>query len=127
LTAFSVTVTNSVNVFGAAPSNKWNAFNWNAFTWGDGTADLSVQVVKGITNDLTTDSGINYLFVKGLSNTLSFDIDMRSEALYDSAGYFYVFTDRTTAGESRVFTTWASAAVTTLSWSASSTTSTSWS
>jgi len=71
VTAYSKTVTNSLNVFGC-PSDKWNAFNWNAFLWGSGTADLPVQVFHLVTNTLTpTEDSIGHAVRHLVTNTLT--------------------------------------------------------
>jgi hypothetical protein len=128
LADLSITVSNQLNVFGAAPSDKWGAFNWNAFTWGDGTADLGVHVVKLISETLTPDSAMGgFSVVMLVSDSLTPTSEMTSETLRDAAGYSYVFPDRTTDAENRDFVTWTAGSTGTVTWTASSTTSTSWS
>ncbi len=71
MTAFSKTVTNSLNIFGC-PSDKWNVFNWNAFLWGSGTTDLPVQVRHLVTNTLTpTEDSVGHAVRHLVTNTLT--------------------------------------------------------
>ncbi len=71
MTAFSKTVTNSLNFFGC-PSDKWQAFNWNAFIWGSGTADLPVQVRHLVTNALSpTEDSIGHAVRHLVTNALA--------------------------------------------------------
>lgn len=130
MTDYNVSINNSMNLFGPAPTDLWNAYAWNAFLWGEGTADLQVIVTKVIENSsgVSLDSSVStslsiYLTI---SNTLTPVADMHSESLYNG-GWSYVFASNTTDGESRYFpsyteasaqsTTWASAAVSATSWS----------
>lgn len=54
----TITVSNRINVFGGAPSDKWGQYNWNAFIWGDGTNDLVTDTNKLITNSLAPSSAV---------------------------------------------------------------------
>lgn len=130
MSAFSITVTNRLNVFGAAPSDTWGSYNWGAFVWGDGTADLSTRMVKLVANQmsLAPDSAVLGLrLVKLLTVDLSVTGDMSSEQLRDGQGYLYVFPDRTTEGESRATVTWSTSSSQAVSWSSGTAASTTWS
>ncbi len=129
MAAFSITVTNRLNVFGAAPSDLWNSYAWNAFKWGDGTADLGTRVVKLVANNMavSSDSALVLYFIKLISNALMVTGDMGSEQLRDGEGYLYVFPDRTTEGESRATVTWTQGSAQTSSYSASAVVLTTWS
>lgn len=127
MTDHSITITNSVNTFGIAPSSKWNAYAWNAFKWGEGTTDLRTDVVHLISNSISGDTAFGFRFTKGISETLTVTADLSSERLRDGEGYLYVFREGTTDGETRVFPTWASGTTATASWTVASSTSTTWS
>jgi hypothetical protein len=124
---FNITVSNSLNIFGPAPSNKWNVHNWNAFLWGEGTTDLIASVGKFISNSLASDSAVEKLPVRVITNSLTLTGDMSSQGLKDSAGYSYVFPDRTTDGEERDFPTWTEGAGQSTTWTTASATTSSWS
>ncbi len=71
MTAFTKTVSNSLNIFGC-PSDHWNAFTWNNFNWGSGTADLPVQVRHLVTNTLSpTEDSIGHAVRHLVTNALS--------------------------------------------------------
>ena len=127
MTDHSITVANSLNLFGVAPSDKWNAYAWNAFLWGEGTADLGVAVVHLISNSLTLSDAYGKGVTKLVSETLSVTGDMSSEVLFDAEGYRYVFPDRTTEGEERDFSTWTSGTAASATWTSGTVTSTTWS
>ena len=123
----SQTVTNSLNLFGVAPSDKWNAYAWNAFKWGEGTQDLGVHIIHAITNSITPDTTVIFSVTKLLSNTLTVTEDMSSERLTDSEGYAYVFPDNTTELEGRDFTTWTAGTSGSATWTSGTTAVTTWS
>lgn len=128
MTAFIKTITCSVNIFGVSPSDKWNQYNWAAFKWGEGTNDTAVYVNHVLGNTLTLDSALTK--APGIhlrAQTLSVGVDMSSEGVRDTHGYSRVFPDRTTQGESRTFTTWATPASASVSWSQATPTTTTWS
>jgi len=124
----SQTITNQVRCFGAGPSSLWNSHNWGSFRWGEGTRDIRTDVLKGISNTLTPTSTIpGFQIRKGISETITVVGDMGSEELSDSAGYEYVFPDRTTEAEDRSFATWSTASSAAGSWTAASAASSAWS
>lgn len=123
----SQTISNSLNLFGPAPSNKWNAYNWNAFVWGEGTADLAVTALKVLSESLTLSDSINKSQAHVIENTLSPTSDVSLIYHRDSAGYFHVFPGGVTDGDDRVASTWSNGTSTSATWVASSTTSTTWS
>lgn len=127
MASFTVTMANSLNLFGVAPSNKWNAFNWNAFLWGEGTADLGVNFTKGISNSLSPDTTVGKTAQIGIANSLAPTADLYSEELQDGSGYSYVFPNNTTDGEARDFVTWSSGTAGSATWTSATVTSTSWS
>jgi hypothetical protein len=126
---FTVTIANSLNVFGPAPSNKWNAWAWNAFRWGEGTADLAVSVGKVIGNSLALSDSATPVtaFFVNVSATLTLASDMGSERLTDAAGYAYVFPSDTTEAENRDIPDWSTSTAATPTWSSATAGGTSWS
>src|SRR3990167_3845174 len=94
------TISENINVFGVAPSNKWNEYNWGAFLWGEGTNKVKTEDDARISDSNTGLSDA----IKGnpdarLSDAVSPTSDLSSETLQDSEGYFYVFQSNTTQGE----------------------------
>ena len=126
---FTKTITNSINCFGPAPSNKWNAHDWNAFLWGEGNTDHIVNVGKVISNTLAmTDSlSAENGFFRTLNNTLTVTSDNSSEGLRDSDGYSYVFISNVTNAEQRTSASWTQGTRDTETWTSGTATSTAWS
>src|SRR3990167_1891097 len=96
------TLSENVNVFGVAPSNKWNEYNWGSFLWGEGTNKVKTETDADISDSTT---GISDA-IRGnpdarISDEISPTSDLSSETLKDSEGYFYVFQSNTTEGEDR--------------------------
>lgn len=144
MTAYSMTVTNSVRFFGEGPSSLWNAYSWNAFKWGEGTAtiphqvrhliqsaispnsSMSFRVVHLIQSALAPDSSVNFVLIRLITNQLAITSDMSSEVL-QNGGYDYVFPDRTTEGERRSTAVYSSSTVSTPSWASQAVATTTWS
>lgn len=127
MATFTVTISNSLNVFGPAPSDKWEAFNWGSFLWGEGTADLQTIVFKLLTNSLTPDTAVGKEVRRIIQNALTVDADMGFEQLLTANGYAYVFPNHTTNAEERDFPDWTSATAGAPTWASQSVATTSWS
>lgn len=145
----NISISNSLNTFGPAPSDKWNDWNWNAFKWGEGTEDLQVFVnlivntsslsptsemyfgfmhMLDIGSTALTSSVDPYLYTGiTIGNDLSVLADMYSESLQDNRGYYYVFADRTTEAENRFNPTYTENDATNTTWASAAVSSTSWS
>lgn len=123
---FTITISNRLNCFGVAPSDKWGAYNWNDFLWGEGTADLQTLVDHPISETLTLTDAFYKSVTKAVTETLTIDADMGSEGLRQG-DWSYVFVSNTTEGEDRDFATWSSGTAGSTSWSSSTATSTTWS
>ena len=104
-----MTISNRLNLFGPAPSDKWGGYNWGEFLWGEGTADLPTRSQKLISETQTVSDSLTLhaAFYISLSDTFTLDGDMGSESLQDGSGYYYVFPDNTTEAENRDIPTWA--------------------
>jgi hypothetical protein len=127
MVALNITITNRLNVFGPAPSNKWADYLWNSFNWGEGTADLQAFVLKTLSNSIAPDSSASLGLVHPISNSLAPTTAMGSERLKDGSGYDYVFPDDTTEGEDRDFPTWTEPGAAASTWTPATDPSTSWS
>lgn len=144
MAAFTITIANTVGVFGPSEANRWGASNWNAFTWAYST-DLRMSTGKVVANtlsptstaakaavhylseSLTLDSSVAVAFSRFISNSLTVTGDMLSQVLQDGSGYTYNFPDRATDGEDRDETTWTDSSGASTTWTPPSTPSTTWS
>lgn len=126
----SQTITNSLVVFGPAPSDKWNASYavWNAFKWGEGTIDLTVSALKVLSETLSLADSLSKVmdFNVTTANQLATTSDMILEQL-GNGDYSRLFPGGVTNGESRIETSWGAGSSTTPSWSSGTASSTSWS
>ena len=121
-----MTVTNSVNLFGIAPSNKWNDYNWNAFLWGEGTADLITETTKVLGNTITGDTVVIKEIDHVLGDTLTLTEDITHRYVLDGA-YYRVYTSDTTDIEGEDTVSWSSSTATAPTWASATAASTSWS
>jgi hypothetical protein len=96
---YTITISNTVRTFGPKP-DVWGVMLWGD-KWGEGTADLPVDVIKVISNDITPDLSLFKSITKFYQNTMTVDSETTSETLTDGNGYYYVFSKPTTEAESR--------------------------
>ena len=125
---FAISFSNSVNVFGLAPSTKWNEFQWGVGKWGQGTVDLSKQVEKILDANIlaSTDTHSNEV-EKNIGDSESVTMEMTDTKLTDSNGYSYVFPGGTTDAEDQTRTTWSEVSFTNPTWTSGTVRGTSWS
>lgn len=129
---FTITITNSINSFGPAPSTKWglsDAMEWGVSKWGEGTLDLVSSFIKVLQNSIGSDSSLIIAtgYNRTMSNTLSLTEDLSFEGLSDSNGYSRLFSGSATNAESRIISTYSTAAAGTSTYSSLSAGSTVWS
>lgn len=122
---FTITIANDLNVFGQAPSSKWNVFAYGSFLWGEGTAEIVHGIEKVLAETLSLADSVSKSADRTISETLSPTSETISEYLIDTEGYYKVFPGQVTNADSRVSTSWAQATTTT-SWTSGTATSTSW-
>lgn len=129
----SITISNSVNIFGLNPSSKWGdangfayTFVWGTTKWGEGSFSLVFNVEKLVENSITPDTIIINESIKLISNDLTLSEDLSSEKL-SQGDWNYVFPPNTTEGESRVFTTFTCGTVSSNSYTCQAAGSTTWS
>ena len=147
MTAYSMTISNSVRAFGGGPPSLWNAHLWNAFKWGEGTVKIPMTFVHLVTAAnlgfgsaryfrLTklVDAGsigptdtVNFNLARGISNSLGFASDSVHQYVFDASGYYRVFPGGTTDGETRVDSAWTDGSSSAPSWTQGTASSTSWS
>lgn len=129
---FTKTITNSINVFGPAPSSKWGNYNWgaapgaNVLIWGEGSADLSNSVGKALSNSFTISDSLNKNPNRVIANSVIPSFETEYESLADSNGYNYVFVRPTINAELRNISTYATVSTST-SWSCAAVSLSSWS
>ncbi len=106
------TITNSVNLFGLAPSTKWGqsfgypyTMVWGTTKWGEGSFNQIFSITKLISNSITPDTAIQLNTTKVLSNDLTINSDLSSEEILNGS-WNYVFPSNTIDGENRDFTSW---------------------
>ncbi len=125
---FNTTVSETLRVFGVAPSDKWNQYNWNAFVWGEGTNKVTANPTVAITaGSISPSDAVAVQPQIGVMETLTLAGAPASEVLQDSAGYTYVFPSNADDGEERDPVSWSSAAAGSNSWTSGTVTSTTWS
>lgn len=130
MTNFNVTVAERLNLFGVAPSDKWNEANWAAFIWGEGTNKVLVRYVALLGNDQITATdtlSASAQFNRTVSETIPLEGAPSSEVLTDGSGYAHVFPSGATDGEDRDPVSWSSGAAGSGSWTSQAAASTSWS
>lgn len=87
---FTQTIENSINVFGPADTNKWNAITWGTHNWGYGDDDLQTSIFKVLdsgTITLTNEIEKSVGFIRTFSQSMTVTGDMTFEGLTDNAGY----------------------------------------
>lgn len=124
---FIITISESLRVFGPAPTNKWAEYNWNAFKWGEGTNPVALGISVGIseTETLTDSFGVNTSV--SLSETVTASDDLDALQLRDTQGYDYVFVSSTINAADRSTTTYTRQSTSTPTWTSSTVSATSWS
>lgn len=92
MATFTITVNNSLNLFGPEDSNKWGGIVWGEDNWGYGDVDLTTKIFKVLENSLSLDSIISTLVIRfiNVTNTLSIDVDMGSEEIREPNGYYRI-------------------------------------
>lgn len=141
---YSITIANYTSPLGMSPPVIWNAFTWGSSLWGY-SGDFTLQYDHLIAEAASSDTALTFEATHAIGETVSSDSavtiefsmfilegltltgDMLSETLADSAGYNYVFPDRTTDAEGRDFPTWTSGTAQTSTWSTATAASTTWS
>jgi hypothetical protein len=128
-----ISISNSLNLFGPAPSTKWGegspyTMTWGTSKWGEGTEDLIVSVEKYLGNEITASDA----YFKEAAHAVNFGeisstFEMSSESLLDGSGYYYVFRKPSTDAENQVITTYASGSVASVTWTSGTVSATSWS
>lgn len=125
----TITISESLNVFGPAPSNKWNEYNWNAFFYGEGNNAIAVSYEFLNSETLTPSDAFTTVsdFEYSFSETLTPSEAVSGERLSDPDGYSYIFTGGTTNAASATVAPYTSGTFGTGTWTSSTVTTTTWS
>ena len=123
----TITISNSLNLFGGSPSSLWNAYNWGSFKWGEGTVSVVWDLDHLISNTLTFSTVVIKDSEKVISNTLTVVSEMTYESVQDANGYYYVYVPNVTNAESRTTATYTSGSVSAASWTSQAASATVWS
>lgn len=107
MTTFNQTVTNTLNLFGPQDTNKWGVMVWGVDNWAYSSIDLPIIDYKLIDNTMTLDSSVTTLLelISVITNSLSLDVDMTDEEVFDGAGYNRLFGNQANA-ENRPLTSY---------------------
>ena len=124
---YTITISESLNVFGPAPSDKWSEYNWNAFKWGEGTNIVLLGVGAVLSDTPTLSDAFSALTDVSLSDSITPSDAVTNETLTDSNGYTYVFTGNTTNAVNRASTTYTQQTSTAPVWTSGTGASTTWS
>lgn len=121
-------ITERVNVFGVAPSTKWNEFLWGVGKWGEGSSDVIKDFQKVLDPDLVLSADTHSNEIDKLIQDSEFILmEMTDTKLTDSKGYSYVFPGGTTDAEDQTHTDWVEGVHSDPAWVSGTVRGTSWS
>lgn len=127
---FTITIQNSLRLFGGGPSTKWGGSHppmvWGTSKWGEGNPMIWSFIRGAYSNSLTLSDEYSKQHGKLVENTLACLGGPSSIMLKDAAGYSEVFADDTTNAVTRAIAAYATPAAPSSTWVSSSTSSTSW-
>jgi hypothetical protein len=124
---FAITISNTLNVFGAAPVNQWGTAELGTDNWGS-SEDLVLSFAKIITNDisLSDTTSIEATFRITVSNSMVATSDVTELEKLDEAGYSYLFSGSTIDGDAQIVTSYTKAGEGSDAFSLQTTTATDW-
>lgn len=121
-----VTIENSLNLFGPAPSNKWDDWEWGSLIWGEGNAGLATSVMKYLSDSIVPVDSVAKASTRKVTNILTPIGDMGSEKLTNGS-WSYNFVSGTDEGEERAFANWSEDTDEDETWSKEGSSETDWS
>jgi hypothetical protein len=132
LADLSITISNSVNTFGPAPSSKWGSMLWSnsgAGKWGEGSEDVATQAEKSFSESLTLSDSLtlSVTFYLSLAESITVTSETTDEVLQDGSGYSYVFVSNTADADDQDVPTYSEGSDPGSSWTSGSVASTTWS
>lgn len=120
-------VSDSINLFGGAPSSKWNEYNWGSFKWGEGTT----PTVWSLDHLIGETEALSDAFYKTpeilFDEALALSTDMIELYRRDRAGYYYSYPDRVTNVDSATTASFSQVSVTSTTRTTYTTVTTTWS
>jgi azurin len=110
VTDFTKTISESINVFGAEPTNKWGTVLWGQ-KWGYGNTEIVHRIYQSlddaaIANIIVLSDSTSIRFFKVIGETLRVSDTLDEISLKDSQGYNYIFTTPTENSEDAPSTSW---------------------
>ena len=128
MAAHTITITESINVWGLEPSNRWGTVKWGQ-KWGGYNAEVVHTIFQRfeIGEIIGVTDSISLTFKKSFVETLDIGVNFVEIHQKDAAGYSYIFPLPTDDSEDRANSQWADGADPDSSWSTSSDPSTTWS
>lgn len=127
---FTITVTNSLRVFGLEQATQWGTARWGTSYWGYGSETTAVDVVKNWAESVTIDGAtldIGKTLELLISNTLTMSWDAVDERVTDPAGYERVYPGPTTDADERNTASFTAVTPASTSWAAATRPTTTWS
>ena len=124
---FTKTISESVNVFGLAPSTKWNEFSWGVGKWGEGSEGLIKSFGKYVADSESATDEIHKSPTKHIADTEAVTMVETDTKLTDGSGYSYVFPGGVSDAEEQVITDFTKQSAGSTAWTKQSDGSTSWS
>ena len=127
MAALTTTISESMNVFGPEPTNKWGTVLWGE-NWGIGDEDLETNVFKTQAETVSISDSITKVFnqVRSFSESFGVSDSLQDLNLRDSSGYYRNFTLPTDDAEDRAGTSYSTVASPGSSWTEASEPSTDW-
>jgi len=126
LADLSITINNTVLIFGPEPSESWGGMLWGTDKWAYASEDLPAAIGHVVDETQTIDSDIVKSASHQIAESLTVSSETTSETLQDGSGYYYVFPGGSTEAENRISTTWSALTYDTATFTTSSRPSTTW-
>ena len=103
---YSISISNSIDVFGAGPASLWGTVVGGTDNWGEGSTPMTQYIGKFLSNDITPSDDFTFGVMKNVSDDISLTDALIEETLKDGKGYNYIFTSNKTDAEDRWLGTW---------------------
>lgn len=88
---FTITISNTVGLFGPADASLWGTMLWGTDYWGT-DSDQEFEVIKALSNGFSASVAFSFDFDKTVStNSVGLASDIPTLILQDSNGFCYVF------------------------------------
>lgn len=128
MSALTISFSDSIRVFGLAPSTKWGAFTWGTDKWGEGSPNgIQKSFGKYVQNDQASSDSSSKSVRKYVCSTQSTTAEMTDTKLTDGNGYSYVFPGGVTDAEERIDSTYTEVNGTSATWTEVTQSTTPWS